>query len=195
MKTKNEFQKEIDDLQKKIEQLTKRRVDLSAERELMTSSIDAQAKTIGAALLESRDTAKESDALTRDRVKLEGIAEAVTQATKRLDELKQQQEGARRGYAMVDFNRVADEVDSLLVSSVDKLRAAVAELKTLEAKFGELHQMSGATGVNIDYHDHLRFVRGLSHTLREGLEVKLLATEAQGEATAFFAKARAKKSG
>lgn len=192
MKSKNEIQKEIDNLQQQTKDLTARREALRAERNEVAASIDAQAKAIGAALLDDLDTTKESDTLARDRAKLEGLDEAITQADTRLADLKRQREDAVRAFALVDFSRLADEADALLVTSVDKLCAAATELNALKAKFDELHQISGATGVNIDYHDHLRAVERLSRFLREGLEAKLKATEEQGAANAL-AEARAKK--
>lgn len=192
MKSKAEIQKDLDDLLRQTVQLTKRRVALAAERKELSEAISQKTQGLGEALLDNRDIAKESDALAHDRVKLEGIDAAISQATQKLQTLDRQQVATRQSYAMVDFDRLTNEADNLLVSSVDKLRAATEELAALELKFGELHAISSDAGQNIDFHDHLRAVRNLSRFLHEGLEVRLKATEEQGAANAIL-EARAKK--
>ena len=192
MKTKADIQREIDDLQRQTDALAKRRETMRADRDKITASIEAQTKAIGAALLDNRDATKESDVLTRDRVKLEGIEEAITQADRRLAELKQAQEEARRSYAMVDFTRLADEADALFITAVDKMRDTFADLTAIEAKFAEIHQISPAAGQNVDYHDHLKYVRDFSRNWREGLAPKVRMTEEQA-AERVIAEARAQK--
>jgi chromosome segregation ATPase len=181
--TKAQLQKEVNDFKGQIDQLSKRRGDLQAESDQLSRSVKTQAEAIEESLLQGLDTANASEALARDRAKLEALDGALSKADHRLGELNRQHEDKQKGIVRMDFDQVADEAYSLFLSCMDDLSAAVESLDALEAKITELNRVGAPAGLSAENDDYLRLLRQASMFLRgnftaaDGINYKIRQVE------------------
>ena len=195
MMTKNDIQKEIDNLQKQIESLTARRKALNADREKLVVSIDERKQLIGESLIASRDISQEFTILTSDEAKLDGLNGAIALADERLFELENKHKLSLMAFAKVDFEKLADEADDLLKGFLDTLSTAVKFVPALDAKFSELFEIQAKAGEDISSGDHLRFVRDIYRSFEE--ETKMIVIKFERYETAYpavLSKVRQRKS-
>lgn len=194
-KTKTDIQKELDALQRKYNDLKARRASLRDERDKITAGIEERNRLIGEALLEGRDASKESDALSRDKAKLDGLDEALAQAESRLKVLEGERDDTSRALARVDFDRMGAEVETMLAKGIDRLKAAVEDMDAISEKFGEMFQIQSAAGMNITQDDHWRLVERIFKYLLDDQSLPLRAKLKNIEESypAVLARVRSKK--
>lgn len=161
MKNKIEIQKEINDLQKQKDGLTSRRDMLRADRENILAGKEEKARLVSEALLDGLDASQESTALEHDKAKLTALDDALDLAESRLSEFSQKHTNLQKALVHLDFDRLADETDRLLLACISKFQAAVDANQVLGEKIGELAQLA-ATGLNdTDELDRLNLTRNL----------------------------------
>lgn len=194
-KTKTDIQKDFDSLQRKYNDLKARRTSLRDERDKITAGIEERNRLIGEALLEGRDASKESDALARDKAKLDGLDEALAQAESRLKVLEGERDDTSRALARVDFDRMGAEVETMLAKGIDRLKAAVEDMDAISEKFGEMFQIQSAAGMNITQDDHWRLVERIFKYLLDDQSLPLRAKLKNIEESypAVLARVRSKK--
>lgn len=173
MKTKKEIQNELEDLKRQAAALAARRAALHADRDRITASANALTKAIGAAMLENRDAAKEADALARDRAKLEGVSEAITQADDKLADLKKQETEAIFALDMLECDRLVGEADAMLLKAVDNLKSALANLTDLDQKIKDIRENPVAKDYDDQNSNHVNRVYAMRNILSDDIKEKL----------------------
>jgi hypothetical protein len=167
MKSKIEIQKEIDNLQKQIGDLSTRRDVLRADRENILAGKEEKARLVSESLLAGRDASQEKTALESDKVSLTALDDALALAESRLSEFSQKRTDLQRALVNVEFDRLTDEADVLLLAAIAQFQGAVDANKALREKIAELAQIAPAAGQSIDFNDHLKLVRDLNQYFDE----------------------------
>lgn len=165
MPTKQDLTKQITTLQKSIDDLRKRRATLAADAERTATAIEAKTKEIGAALLDGRDTSRESDELTRFKRDLAGMKEAVILADQRLEAQAAELSHVQRDFFMIDFDAAKDEAFRLLLECLTRLQAADQAVEAIGGQFKALHAIGIESGIRFENDDHLRLLEAIYRNL------------------------------
>lgn len=151
MATKQEVQNRVDALKKQVEDLGKRRAQLKSDRAKEQESHDQRKKSLGADALAGKDTVTASDALTRERVKIETLDEAITQADDKLRDWKQELSDNQSAFILFEVNDRAADLENSIVSGIKCLLDVIAIAKEIESKQVEFLRVAGQNAVRGEY--------------------------------------------
>jgi chromosome segregation ATPase len=198
MSNKNDLSKQILSLQKSIEDLKKRRATLAADSDRTATAIDDTTKKIGAALLEARDTTRESDALTRLKRDLEGLKEAVILADQRIEAQEAELAQVQGQFFQIDFEAAKDETMRLLLECVSLLQAANQAVEAIGPRFAPLRDLAIKSGRGFELDDHLplleKVYQSLSNDWGGDKSIQRRIEQIEQAYPALMTYARAKKS-
>lgn len=196
MKNKVEIQKEIDLLQEQMDGLKTRRDMLHSDRENILAGKKEKAQLISEALLDGRDASRESTSLEQDKAKLTALDNALGLAESRLSGFSQKRTDLQKALVHLEFDRLADETDRLLLACISKFQAAVDANQVLGEKVGELAQLA-ATGLDsTDELDRLNITRNLHQFFdKAGVDIVNRIKTMETSGSAQFLESRRKKTG
>lgn len=127
---------QIENLQKELHTAQARRDVLGKEHQELSNSILEQSEQLGGKMLNGRDASKDITAITRDRVKAEGLLSAMHQVDAQIREYKIQTLDLARDDVRAEAKVILDEIQFI----ADELAPAMIAIHEKAARGNELHR-------------------------------------------------------